>query len=77
MRTTQEYFKMSKEELRKVANNYGYTREECKLLDESERTVFYSESKQIEEDKAFYMSQKYEIGEFLKMTDGRYALLLN
>lgn len=77
MRTTQEYFKMSKEKLQKVANDYGYTREECKLLDESEKTVFYNELDQIEEDKAFYISQKYEIGEILKMTDGRYALLLN
>lgn len=77
MRTTQEYFKMSKEKLQKVANDYGYTREECKLLDESEKTVFYNELDQIEEDKAFYISQKYEIGEIFKMTDGRYALLLN
>lgn len=77
MKTTQEYFKMSEEELQKAANDYGYTRDECKLLDESERTVFYSELEHIEKDKDFYVSQRYEIGEILKMTDGRYALFLN
>lgn len=76
MKTTQQYFKMSKEELQEIRNEYGYTLEECKLLDESENTIFYNCLEQLENDICWYKNQKYEIGETIAMTDGRFALLL-
>ena len=77
MRTTQEYFNLTTEELQEVRNEYGYTREENKLLDESENTRFYSSLELLEDSKDFYKSMRYAIGETLAMSDGRFALLLN
>lgn len=68
---------MSKEQLQKVVNEHGYTKEECKLLDESAKTIFYNTLADLEMSKSYYISAQYEIREILKMTDGRYALLLN
>ena len=77
MRTTQEFFNMSREQLEKVINEYGYTKEECLLFDESINTRLYNSLELLEDSKQYYISMRYEIGEILKMTDGRYALLLN
>lgn len=77
MKTTTEYYGMKKEELQEIANEYGYTKEECKLLDESENTRFYDTLPLLEESKEYYKSMLYEIGETLSMSDGRFALLLN
>lgn len=41
MRTTQEYFEISKEEIQEIRNEYGYTLEECKLFDASESTRIF------------------------------------
>ena len=77
MKTTIEYYGMKKEELQETVNEYGYTREECKLLDESENTRFYDTLALLEDSKAYYKSMGYNIGETLAMSDGRFALLLN
>ena len=68
---------MSREQLEKVINEYGYTKEECFLFDESINTRLYDSLELLEDSKQYYISMRYEIGEILKMTDGRYALLLN
>lgn len=77
MKTTIEYYGMIKEELQRTANKYGYTKEECKLLDESENTRFYDTLELLEGNKEWYKSMGYNIGETIEMTDGRFALLLN
>ncbi len=75
MRTTQEYFDMPKEELQEIRNEYGYTREECKLFDESENTIIFGSLEDLNGQKGWY-SDRYEVGEALAMTDGRFVLLL-
>lgn len=77
MKTTMEYFGLKKEELQKIENEYGYTKEECKLLDESENTRIYDTLPLLEDSKEYYKSMHYEIGEVLVMSDGCFALLLN
>ena len=66
-----------KEELQETVNEYGYTKEECKLLDESENTRFYDILALLEDSKEYYKSMGYKIGETIAMSGGRFALLLN
>ena len=76
MRSTQEYFDLSTDELQEVRNEYGYTKEECLLFDESDDTKLFDNLEHLEESKEFYKNMRYEIGETLRMTNGRFALLL-
>lgn len=76
MRTTQEYFNLSTDKLQEVRNEYGYTKEECLLFDESDNTQIFTNLEHLEESKEFYKNMRYEIGETLKLSDGRIALLL-
>lgn len=75
MTTTQEYFNMTTEQLQEVRNEYGYTREECLLLDESLNTQFYSDDKSSANGCQWLRGQGYSIYARLKMTDGRIAVL--
>ena len=75
MRTTQEYFNMTKEELQEVRNDYGYTREECLLLDESVETHFYDSEEESASGAQWLRSFGLCIETMLKMTDGRIAVL--
>ena len=75
MRTTQEYFNMSKEELQEIRNEYGYTREECKLLDEGLEVHFCSDEQSSVEDANWLRRQGYTIERVLKMIDGRVAVI--
>ena len=75
MRTTQEYFNLSTDELQEIRNEYGYTKEECLLLDESINTQFYNDDKSSLNGCDWLRSQGYCIYERLKMTDGRIAVL--
>lgn len=75
MRTTQEYFEMSDKQLMEVRNEYGYTKEECMLLDESLNTRFYNDDESSLNGCDWLRSQGYCIYERLKMTDGRIAVL--
>lgn len=77
MRTTQEYFNLTIEELQEVRNKYGYTKEECLLLDESESTRFFESLEHLTESLDFYKANCYTIQDIFSMSDGRYALLLN
>ncbi len=76
MRTTNDYFNMSNEELQKVANEYGYTKEECLLFDGSENTRIFESLENLENSKPWYIGQGYGIGEILQMTTNQYALFL-
>lgn len=77
MKTTQEYFNRTTEDLQKVRNEYGYTKEECMLLDESEKTFFFSDLETLSrtEGLRWIQRQRYNIRLLLKMTDGRIAVL--
>ena len=80
IQTTQEYFNMSEDELKKVVNEYGYTKEECKLLDEALKISFMSNIKQFEEtgiEEKLWMKTHCNMNcdNVLLMTDGRVALL--
>lgn len=75
MRTTQEYFEMSEKELQEIKNGYGYTKEECLLLDESLSTHFYSDEESSMNGCDWLRKQGYSIYTRLKMTDGRIAVL--
>ena len=75
MTTTQEYFNMTTEQLQEIRNEYGYTREECLLLDESLNTQFYTDDKSSADGCQWLRQQGYSIYTRLKMTDGRIAVL--
>ena len=82
MKTTIEYFKMSKEELIKVINEYNYTREEAKILDDGIRVTFYENKDEykmtIEEDSKWYKNNSdLEITETLLMLNGNIAVVYN
>ena len=75
MKTTQEYFNLFVEKLQEIRNEYGYTKEECLLLDESINTQFYSDNESSLSGCDWLRSQGYSIYTRLKMTDGRIAVL--
>lgn len=75
MRTTQEYFNMTTKQLQEVRNEYGYTKEECLLLDESLNTQFYNDDESSLNGCDWLRKQGYSIYTRLKMTDGRIAVL--
>ena len=81
MKSTQEYFNLSLDELLKIRNEYGYTREECKLFDEGLEIVFFdSESELINEQEELnkYINNKeYEIKSIVKTINERIAVILN
>lgn len=74
MKTTQEYFNMSVEELQEIRNEYEYTREECLLLDAAFTTQFYTDEKAAIYGAKWAEKQGYTIT-MLKMTDDRIAVL--
>lgn len=77
MRTTQEYFNMTTEKLQEVRNEYGYTKEECLLLDESSNTQFYTDDQSSANGCQWLRQQGYSIYTRLKMTEGSYILHYN
>lgn len=48
---TTEYFNMSADELLEIRNEYGYTREECKILDDGIKVTFFDSLEEYEEEK--------------------------
>lgn len=82
IQTTTEYFNMSTEELQEIKNEYGYTREENKLLDEASKVSFMPSIEQFEStgvDHELYMKSfnNMTLEKVLLMTDGRVAMLYN
>ena len=75
MTTTQEYFNMTTEQLQEIRNEFGYTKEECLLLDESLNTQFYTYDKSSADGCQWLRRQGYSIYARLQMTDGRIAVL--
>lgn len=80
IKTTQEYFGLSLDELLEIRNEYGYTREECKLYDEGLEIVFFDSEKEFQDEeeqfKKYMESKRYEIKVKLKTINERLAIVL-
>ena len=82
MKTTTNYFNMTKEELQKVTNKYGYTKEENKILDNALKVYFMDNIEQFKSagvDHELYIKSfnNMNLDDVLLMTDGRIAMLYN
>lgn len=77
METTVDYFGLSAEELLKVHNESGYTREECLILDDGLRVYFFNNLGSYKEVKDDYIKgeSKLELKKALFMVDGRIAMI--
>ena len=76
MKTNKQYFETSEEILKSKCNEYGYTKEECMLLDESAETHFYNNETDSAEGAQWLRNRGFCICTMLKMTDGRIAVLV-
>lgn len=80
IKTTQEYFGLTVEQLLEIRNEYGYTREECKLFDDGLEIVFFDNEKEMESEKEefnnYIKSKRYEIKAVLKTINERLAVVL-
>lgn len=80
MKTTQEYFNLSIDDLL-VTNEYGYTREENKLFDSGLEIVFFDSLEEMESEKEqfekYMCSKEYEIKDIVKTINERIAVILN
>ena len=76
IQTTQEYFGMTTEQLAEVRNEYGYTREDCKILDDGLKVLFYDKLESIENENDLSYT-RLEMKAILKTIDNRYAVILN
>lgn len=78
MKKTTEYFKMDKNDLLAIKNEYGYTKEDCLILDSACKVSFLSDIQDIQEHEN-YMKSTYNMlcDDILITLDGRYALLYN
>ena len=80
IKTTQEYFKLSIDELLEVRNESGYTREECKLFDEGLEIVFFDNENELnnesEKFSEYIKTKNYEIKATLKTINERIAVIL-
>lgn len=83
IKTTQEYFNMTIDELLEIKNEQGYTREECKLFDDGVTVTFFDDEKEFTHEMKSvggfqeYMDiHKYEIKVILKTINERIAVVL-
>lgn len=80
MKTTQEYFNLTMDELLTIRNEYGYTKEECLLFDDGVEIVFFDNEKELENEKEefnnYIHSKEYEIKETVKTINERIAVIL-
>lgn len=80
IKTTQEYFGLTVEQLLEVRNEYDYTREECKLFDDGLEVVFFDNEKEMESEEeefnSYIKSKRYEIKAVLKTINERLAVVL-
>lgn len=80
MKTTQEYFNLTMDQLLEIRNEYGYTKEECLLFDDGAEIVFFDNEKELENEKEefnnYIQSKEYEIKETVKTINERIAVIL-
>ena len=79
IKTTEEYFKLSSDELLEVKED-GFTKEECKLFDEGLEIVFFDSKEELNEEKEelnqYVESRRYEVRAILKTINERLAVIL-
>lgn len=77
--TTTKYFGMSAEDLEEVKNDYGYTREDSKILDEGVDVTFFDRRGSIKEDEIQDYSKQtgLKLKAILRTTDNRYAVIFS
>jgi len=83
IKTTQEYFNLTIDELLEIKNKYGYTREECKLFDAGATVTFFDDEKEFAHEmknvggfQEYMDIHKYEIKAILKTINERIAVVL-
>lgn len=74
IKTTQEYFGLTVEELVGTWNEQGYTPEELKLFDDGKKVIFYDDEQEMNEYKE--ETERYEIKAILKTVNERIAVVL-
>lgn len=82
MKTTSEYFNLSIDELLEDGNEYGYTREECKLFDEGLKVHFCDDVAEFEEEKKdiidwYKNTQGLDFSTALTTVNKRIAMIFN
>ena len=70
MKTTQEYFGLSRKVLQEIVQG-EYTREECMLLKEGTGVCFCCDKEQATRAANYYKEHKHRICTILEMTDSR------
>lgn len=72
--TTEQYFGLSAEKLQEVRNEYGYTKEDCLILDDGIQVYFLDTVSRVEE-YINGLSPKFEVKAILQRINGEYALI--
>jgi len=74
-----EYFGLTEEEILKDWNEYGYTREECKLFDDGLNVTFFDDMKELETEAQQFgewlESQRYEVKALVETVNRRIAVV--
>ena len=74
------YFGLTDDELLKNWNEYGYTREECKLFDDGLNVTFFDDMEELETEAEQFSncieSQRYEVKALVETVNGRIAVVL-
>jgi hypothetical protein len=80
IKTTQEYFNLTVDELLHIKVKGDYTKEENLLFDDGLEVVFFDSEQEIEDEKEefneYINSKRYEIKEKLKTVNERIAVVL-
>lgn len=75
-----EYFGLTDDELLENRNEYGYTREECKLFDDGLNVTFFDDMEELEEEAeqfgSWIESQRYEVKALVETVNGRIAVVI-
>jgi len=79
MKTTQEYFNKTVEQLL-ITNEHGYTKEENLLFDDGLEIVFFDNEEEMKEENKdfteYIQNKQYEIKETVKTINERIAVVL-
>lgn len=80
IKTTIEYFGLSLDQLLEVKNEYGYTREECKLFDDGEKVIFFNDKQELNAEQEgfnkYIQSNRFEVKATLKTINEKIAVVL-
>lgn len=75
-----KYFKLNVDELLELKNEYGYTREECKLFDDGDEVVFFDDIKELADEQndfnKYISNKRYTVKSIVKTINRRLAVVL-